>query len=76
MFCLDARSRSREGDAGGGTSVVVLRDRPLRVGAVERSETAPMRSEFTSWNRLQITILHRAGLHRRVRRGMLFQDQR
>jgi hypothetical protein len=23
---------------------------------------------------LQITILHRAGFHRRVRRGMLFQD--
>jgi len=30
MFCLDARSRSREGDAGGGTPVVALRDRMIR----------------------------------------------
>jgi hypothetical protein len=30
MFCLDAHSRFREGDAGGRTSVVALRDRMIR----------------------------------------------
>src|ERR1017187_32735 len=53
MFCLETRSRSREGDAGGGTPVVALRDRMIRPRssswlynhAVETPACAATRSE-------------------------------
>jgi len=76
MFCLDARSRSRDADAGGVASVIGLRDRMIRPATSPVCTTMPSRprdhpqisaDEAISVVVIAIAISARAGLtHQRA----------